>query len=201
MAQALLPLRSLVSPSQVFSDVAEHTPRPIQVFFTSAIWLALLPPLFSYVGTGNYGWRLGTVEAVMLTDTTRLYVSIAYFAVLLMGFFSAAIISRWMAVTYDATDELGAHFSLLTIVAAPLSIASAVQLYPDVFLGVLVLVPAIIWSLYLLYRGLPVVLRTTPEQGMLMASAIVGYLLVAAVSLLGLTVFLWVLGVGPALGV
>ena len=162
MAQALLPLRSLYSPSQVFVDVAENTPTPVQVFFTSAIWLALLPPLFSYFGTGNYGWRLGTVEAVMLTDATRLYVAFAYFAVLLIGFFSAAVISRWMAVTYDATDELGAHFCLLTIVAAPLSIASAVQLYPDVFLGVLVLVPAIIWSRHLLYRGVPVVLRPTP---------------------------------------
>ena len=201
MAVALLPLRSLIKPRQVFEDLASNVPSPVQVFLTSVLWLALLPPLFSYVGTGEFGWRLGTVLPVMLDDATRLYVAGAYFVVLLAGFFSAAMISRWVAVTYDATRDLGAHFSLLTIVAAPLSIASAVQLYPDVFLGVLVLVPAIIWSLFLLYRGLPVVLRTTPEQGMLMASVVVGYLLVAAVSLLGLTVFLWVLGVGPALGV
>lgn len=35
----------------------------------------------------------------------------------------------------------------------------------------------------LLYRGLPVALRSTPERGMLMASSIIGYLLVAMVSL------------------
>jgi hypothetical protein len=36
---------------------------------------------------------------------------------------------------------------------------------------------------------------------MLMASSLIGYLLVAAVSLLGITVALWSAGLGPRLGV
>jgi hypothetical protein len=55
--------------------------------------------------------------------------------------------------------------------------------------------------MYLLYKGLPIVLKITPERGMLMASALIGYLLVAAVSLLGLTVALWGRGIGPSIGV
>ena len=66
---------------------------------------------------------------------------------------------------------------------------------------VLVLIPTLIWSMYLLYKGLPIVLKITPERGMLMASALIGYLLVAAVSLLGLTVALWGRGIGPSIGV
>jgi hypothetical protein len=58
-------------------------------------------------------------------------------------------------------------------------------------------VPALIWSLYLLYWGLPIALKVSPERGMLMASSLVAYLLVAAVSLLGLTVVLWTHGIGP----
>jgi hypothetical protein len=54
--------------------------------------------------------------------------------------------------------------------------------------------------MYLLYRGLPIVLRIDPQRGMLMASALVAYLLVAAVSLLGLTVMLWIHGIGPRVG-
>jgi ABC-type Fe3+ transport system permease subunit len=65
----------------------------------------------------------------------------------------------------------------------------------------LVFIPTVMWSMYLLYRGLPVVLRISPERGMLMASALIGYLLVAAVSLLGLTVALWGSGIGPSIGV
>jgi hypothetical protein len=70
-----------------------------------------------------------------------------------------------------------------------------------VFINVLVLIPTLIWSMYLLYKGLPVVLKISPERGMLMASALIGYLLVALVSLLGLTVALWGRGIGPSLGV
>ena len=72
---------------------------------------------------------------------------------------------------------------------------------PHVFINMLVLIPALIWSLYLLYRGLPEALGIPPERGMLMASALVVYLMVAFVSLLGITVALWSGGIGPAIGV
>ena len=83
----------------------------------------------------------------------------------------------------------------------PVILASVAHLVPHAFVNMAVLIPALIWSLYLLYRCLPEVLGTSREQGMLMASALVGYLLVAFVSLLGITVVLWSRGMGPALGV
>ena len=75
------------------------------------------------------------------------------------------------------------------------------HLYTHVFLNLLVLIPALMWSMYLLYKGLPIALGTTPEQGMLMASSLTGFLLVAAVILLGVTVALWAAGFGPTVGV
>lgn len=201
MPDVFFPLRSMIAPEQVFEELAEASPGAVRVFVTNALWLILLPPCFLYVGTGYFGWQLGTIEPLRLPAETRLIVCAAYFVALGIGFVTAALVSRWAAVTYAARRELGAHFSLMCVIAAPPSLSSVVQLYPSVFLGVLVMVPALIWSMYLLYRGLPVVLHTTTEQGMLMASVVVGYLLVAAVTLLGLTVFLWVLGIGPALGV
>ena len=191
----------LVRPRHAFAELAESEPTPASVFFRFALWLSVLPPLFNYIGTSRFGWRLGVTDPLFLPPETLVQISIAYFASLLFGFFSAALVSRWMAATYGARDALGVHFAMMVVVGAPLAAASAVQLYPSIFLGVLVLVPAVLWSMYLLYRGLPRVLHTTPEQGMLMASSLIGYLLVAVVSLLGVTVLFWVLGVGPALGV
>ena len=72
-------------------------------------------------------------------------------------------------------------------------------MFPHVFFNVLVMIPAVIWSMALLYRGLPVVLHIPPERGMLMSSALVGWLLVAAVSLLGISAGLWTAGLGPAI--
>ena len=197
----LLMLRLLLQPNKVFNELAESKPSPLAVFFKVALWFGVLPPLFAYIGASKFGWRLGTVEPLSLQKEILLSVSIAYFVALLLGFISTALVSRWMATTYGARHSLGIHFAMITVVGAPLAVGSIVHLYPDVFINVLVLIPAMLWSMYLLYRGLPVVLHTTPERGMLMSSSLIGYLLVAFVSLLGITVFLWINGIGPLMGV
>lgn len=189
----------LFSPARVFEAVAAESPPASRVFFRFALWIGLLPPVFAYVGTTLFGWRLG-VEPVFLPQPTVLAISLAYFAALLFGFLSGAAVARWMAVTYDASQSFGRCLALMAIVGAPLAVGSVVHLYPHVFFNVLVLVPVLIWCMYLLYRGLPVVLATGPNRGMLMASALIAYLFVAFVSLLGITVALWGSGLGPQIG-
>jgi hypothetical protein len=192
-------VKVLFRPKAAFEALAAQEPPATRVFFGFALWIGLLPPLFAYIGTMNFGWRLG-VEPVFLPQRTVFAISVAYFVALLLGFLSSAVIARWMAVTYDASQSLGRCFALMAVVGAPLAIGSVIHLYPHAFINLLVLVPTLIWSMYLLYRGLPVVLHTGPNRGMLMASALIAYLLVAAVSLLGVTVALWGSGLGPLIG-
>lgn len=194
-------LRLLLHPNAVFAELSETRPEPHVVFFKYVVWLAVIPPIFAYIGASSFGWRIGAASPMYVDSGQLLLISIAYFFLLLFGFVSTSIVAQWMANTYGARHSLGIHFALVTIIAAPLAVGSIIHLYPDVFINILVLIPTLIWSMYLLYRGLPVVLRISPQRGMLMASALIGYLLVAVVSLLGLTVALWAQGLGPSLGV
>jgi len=196
----LLIVRLIAEPSAVFNALSEVRPSAAEVFFKLSLWLGLLPPIFAYFGANEFGWRLGAAEPLYVPGDTLVGISFAYFLTLLFGFVSTAIVSRWMAATYGARLSLGIHMALITVVAAPLAVGSVIHLYPHVFLNVIVLVPTLIWCMYLLYRGLPIVLRIDPRRGMLMASALIAYLLVAAVSLLGITVVLWLHGVGPRVG-
>ena len=198
---SFLLFKSLYQPSLAFEELAKTELSPFKVLIRYSICLLILPPIFSLIGAANFGWRLGAAEPLRLPIETLLLVSVAYFCVLLFGLISTAVISRWMALTYGANTSLGRHMALITIVGEPLAVASIAQLYPDVFVNILVLIPTVIWSMYLLYKGIPIALDTPPERGMLMASSLVGWLLVAAVSLLGLSVGFWTLGVGPLLGV
>ena len=193
--------RLLFHPNAVFKTLADVQPSAISVFLKVALWLGLLPPLFAYFGAVEFGWRLGAIEPLYLSSDVLLGISVAYFFALLVGFVSTAIVSQWMASTYEARRDLGVHFALISVVGSPIAIASIIHLYPNVFINILVFVLAILWSMFLLYRGLPITLHTTPEHGMLMASSLVGYFLVALVSLLGITVVLWSYGIGPSLGV
>ena len=192
--------RLLFTPQAVFEELSETRPEPHSVFLRYVIWLAVIPPVFAYIGASEFGWRLGAAEPLYLESGDLMLISIAYFFALLFGFVSTAIVAQWMALTYGARHSLGIHFALVTIIGAPLVVGSVIHLYPNVFINIVVFIPTIIWSMFLLYRGLPIVLKISPERGMLMASALIGYLLVAAVSLLGLTVALWGRGVGPSIG-
>jgi hypothetical protein len=186
----------LLRPTATIADIAANPPSGRAAFFGGALWLGLLPPLFAYVGTSLFGWRLG-VAPLRLSAAAAAGIGLAYFALLLTGFASTALVARWMAASYGADRSLSRCVSLVTLVGAPLTVGSVAHLYPNAVLNVIVLVPTLIWSMYLLYRGLPAVMKTDQARGFLMASALIAYLLVAWVSLLGVTAVLWSLGLGP----
>ena len=189
--------RSLVRPRVVLKELSQSDPSPTAIFFGFSFWLLLLPPLCAYFGATNFGWNPGGVEPILLENNQLIGISGTYFIALLFGFVSTVVISQWMAATYGARESLGVHFALISIVAAPLAIGSMAHLYPHLVFNFLILVPMLIWSLTLLYWGLPIALNTSRERGMLMATSLAAYLLVAAVSLLSLTVVLWTYGLGP----
>jgi len=194
-------LKVLFRPRVVFEDLAKSEPSPYRVFFKYLIWFALLPPLFAYVGGSRYGWDLGAEHPLMLSEAELRVVSVFYYFVLLGGFVLTAFASQWMSATYGARDSLGVHMAMVAILAAPIAFGSVIHLYPHVFTNLLVLIPVLCWAMYLLYVGLPISLGISPERGMLMASSLVGWLLVGFVTLLGVTVALWVNGFGPSIGI
>jgi hypothetical protein len=191
----------LFQPSKVFKEIARTGSPAVSNIFRYSILLVLLPPFFAWFGASNFGWRLGAVEPLYFDSTLRISISLFYSLALCFGFVGTVLISRWMAITYGARTSLSLHFAFITVVTSPLVLASIAHLYPNVLFNVLVFIPAMIWCMNLLYRGLPIVLGISPERGMLMASALVGWMLVAAVSLLGISVGLWTMGIGPGIAI
>jgi hypothetical protein len=187
--------RILFSPNAVFQAVANESPPAGRVFFRIALWLGLLPPLFAYFGTLKFGGRLG-FEPVYLPRSTVPAICAVYFGALLVGFLSSAIIARWMAATYDASrprplprdGDVGAPLAVGSVIHCTRTL-SDVPCSCRFSSGTL---PPV--------SRPPIVLATGPNRGMLMASALIAYLLVALVSLLGLTVALWGRGIGPSIG-
>lgn len=193
--------RGLFQPDAVFDELSrEETPLAARLCKV-AFLPVLLPPLFAWFGAGLFGWHLGGAEPLYLDATARFSISLLYALALALGLGGTALIGVWISRTYGARADLARHFAFYTVVALPLGAASVAHLFPHVFFNVLVLIPTLIWSITLLYRGLPRVMGIPPERGMLMSSVLVGWLLVGAVSLLGLSMILWTQGIGPSLGV
>lgn len=190
----------VVRPSQLFADIARDAPAARRVLFGYAAWLGLVPPVCAYLGVARFGWRLGVGEPVRIGADVAVFVALAYYAGLLAMFFLAALLARWMAPTYGATAHLGRHAALVAVVGTPLMLGGLLHLYPLLPLNILALVPALIWSAYLLYAGVPVALGVDARRGMLMASSMLGVFFAAALGFAALTMILWAHGVGPDLG-
>lgn len=189
----------VVAPGTVLRELAKSDTAMAAAVLRFLPLLLLLPPLSAAVGGMTFGWRLGPAEPLHLEAGQSMVIGLLYLLVLCFGFFTTVLLARWMGHTYGVEESLQSYFALFTVVCAPLALASLSHLFPHVFFNLLVLIPAVIWSMTLLYRGLPVVLHIPAERGMLMSSALVGWLLVAAVSLLGLSAGLWTAGLGPAI--
>ncbi len=194
-------VRLALHPSAACEQLSAAALETHDVLLRLVIPLSVVPPLLAFAGGATLGWSLGGGEPLQVSTGGLVLISLAYFAALITGFSSTALVASWMAETYSARRDFGAHLTFVALVGMPVILASVAHLAPHAFVNMALLIPALIWSLYLLYRCLPAILGTTPEQGILMASSLVAYLLVAFVSLLGITVVLWSGGIGPALGV
>ncbi len=195
-----VPVEVLLQGGQLFTRLGRESASTTMVVLKDVVLLAVLPALFLYIGSANSGWEIGAEDPIRMSANSLAVISVCYFLALLLGMIGLAILLRWMAPTYDASMDLSRHLTLVATVATPMVVGSIAHLYPHVFVNMLAIIPALIWSMFLLYRGVPILLHTTPQQGMLMASSLIGIVLVAAVTLLGVTVVLWTHGFGPALG-
>ena len=196
----VVPLDVIVQGSALFTHLRTESASTIVIVLKDLLPLALIPPILLFIGSRFSGWQIGAQEAIYLDIETLVLVSASYFACLAIGFIGFLILMRWMAPTYDASRDINRHLTLVATVGTPMVIGSIAHLYPHVFINMVAIIPALMWSMYLLYRGVPKLLDTTPQQGMLMASVLVGVVLVAAVTLLCVSVVLWTLGYGPTLG-
>src|SRR5688500_6169027 len=133
----------LLTPETAIASIAADPPSGARAFFGAALWLGLFPPVFAYIGTTAFGWRLG-VDPLFLPASRILAIAAAYFVLLLVGFLSTAVVAHWMGRTYGAATSWSRSFALVTLVGAPLTVGSVAHLYPNAFLNVLVLVPTLI---------------------------------------------------------
>ena len=70
-------------------------------------------------------------------------------------------------------------------------------MYPMPWLNMLFGIVALLYTVYLLFTGVPVVMKITKEQGFLFSSAVLTVGMVTLVGMLAVTVILWGSGLGP----
>ncbi|GAB5452065.1 MAG: Yip1 family protein [Halioglobus sp.] len=161
--------------------------------------MAILPAVAWYYGTSQVGWIVGEhgTPIKLTEDSARIICFLFYLTMIacvgVIGYFI-----HWMAETYGAQSTLFKGVVIAGYTATPLFLAGLVGFYPILWLDMLVGVTAISWSVYLMYLGIPIVMKIPTERGFLFSSAVLAIALVILICLMVGSVILWDFGAAPA---
>lgn len=159
--------------------------------------MAAIAPISGYFGTTLFGWEIGAREAVKLSHESALVIAIAYYFVMLVGVFSMGLMIQWMAKTYGSEQNLSRCVRLAAFTATPLFLVGIVELFPILWLNFVIGLPALAYSVKLLYTGVPIMMEIDDERGFLFSSSILAVGMVALIVMLVATAILWFNGFAP----
>ncbi|MAM89376.1 Yip1 family protein [Allohahella sp. A8] len=184
-------------PDKEWALIRAKTETPGRLYFQHTLLLALIPAVAAYIGVTQTGWTIGSASAVRLTTASGLSLCVLFYFAMLSGVYILGRFIDFMAVTYGVDQEAHRGVELAAYAATPMFLAGAVAVYPNVWIVMTVGLLAVAYSVYLLYEGLPILMKIPPERGFMFASSILTVGLVMLVALIAASVVIWGLGVGP----
>ena len=134
-----------------------------------------------------------------MTESASLGATVAFVAGLL-SFLSPCVlplVPSYLGFITGFTLEEMTGRRRLAMVHSLLFVIGLMTLYPILWLNMILGLPALAYSIYLLYTGLPVVMEVNKDQGFLFASAVLAVGLVVLVAVMAATVILWGYGIAP----
>lgn len=159
--------------------------------------LALIPAVSGFIGTTRIGWRIGAGGPVMLTTESAARISILYYLAMIAAAVSVGWMIRWMSQTYGSRPSFAQCLVLASYTATPLFLIGIMQLYPVLWLNMIIGLFALALTIRIFFAGVPVMMDIPEERAFLFASAVMAFGLVTLVAMLAVTVLLWGAGFAP----
>ena len=184
-------------PAHAWEDIREQQKSRGKTSVGHVFVLALIPAISGYIGTTQVGWRIGVGDPIRITGDSAFAIAVIYYLALLVGVFTIGWVIHLLGKAYEVVKPLPLCIALAAYTATPLFLIGIMQVYPVLWLNMLLGLPALAYTVYLLYSGLPIMMEIPTERGFLYSSAVLAVGLVALVSLLAMTALLWGMGLQP----
>ena len=186
-----------INPKKEWQAIHDSACSVTKCYLSYVLILAAIPPIAGYFGTTMFGWQFGARDAVKLSHDSALVIAIAYYMVMLVGVFTMGAMIQWMGKTYGTEQPLSRTVTLAAYTATPLFLVGIFELVPILWVNFLVGLPALGYTVVLLYTGLPIMMGISEEKGFLFSSAVLAVGLVALVTMMVATAILWGYGFAP----
>ncbi len=187
----------IFQPRKQWRAIASQSDSQLARNLAYPIVLAIIPSVAWYYGTTQVGWSIGDGDTLKLTHESALGIAIALYGSVLAALGFIGYMVHWMSVTYGAQSSLVKGLALSGFTATPFFIAGVVGFYPHFTIDFLISFIAIAHGVYLLYTGIPIMMKVPEDRGFLFASAVLGVAMVMLMIMMGATVILWDMGLTP----
>lgn len=187
----------MMDPKKEWKTIKEERCSISKCYCSHVLLLAAVPAVAGYVGTTQVGWSFGGFAVHKLTTDSALQIAILTYLTMLLAVFSLGKAIHWMGQTYGSKQTLPQAIALAAYAATPLWLVGFFFLYPVLWINMLIGLPALAYTVYLLYTGVPVMMGVSTERGFLFSSAVLAVGLVMLVTVLAAMAILWNMGLGP----
>ncbi len=186
------------NPKSGWESIHRHDYSIVGVLLGHTLLFALLPAISGYYGTSQVGWQIGTGEVVRMTAGSAGKIAVLYYLAMVFAVLTVGWMIHWMGKTYGADQPLSQCVALATFTVTPLFLVGIAQANPILWLNLVLGLPALAYTSYLFFTGVPVMMEIPEERGFLFSSAVMAFGLVALVSMMVVTVLLWGAGLAPS---
>ncbi|KZY36070.1 MULTISPECIES: Yip1 family protein [unclassified Oleiphilus] len=185
-------------PDEEWESIRKEHSSPLKMAAYICL-LALIAPVCAYISTTQYGWQVGEGQLVYLSQSSAMTLSILTYVAMVAGIYFIGFMIDWMSRNYGSGhDEFAANgIALVAYSCTPLFLAGLAPLYPEPWVNAAIFLAAAGYAAYLMYDGLPHVLKISQDQAFFFVGAILTVSLVYLVTTLIGTVIIWSMGAGP----
>ncbi|MBN3033007.1 MAG: YIP1 family protein [Candidatus Saganbacteria bacterium] len=169
----------ILQPKETWRAVkAEHSTVP-ELFINYAAPLALIPAVATLIGLSLVGMMMPTGHVARAHFTEALAGGVLGYVFHLLGLLAGAWVVSFLSPYFESRSDLLSAVKLVLYSMTPVWLIGVVAIFPS--LGLLQIFG--LYSVYLLYTGLPVVMETSPDQALWYTVAIMIAALVISLAL------------------
>ncbi len=167
----------LLSPDTEWLKIAYEMPDVKKILLSYVLILALIPAISIFIGLGLLSGYIsisgGAIQAIIQLFTALLSTCITAFIVYML------------AQGFDSVKDFGRALQLVAYSLTPLWILSIMNILSTLwFLPILAMLAGGVYAVYLMYKGLPYIMKTPSEKAFpyIIVVIIVGVVIIVAVS-------------------
>ncbi|WP_152206150.1 Yip1 family protein [Marinobacter changyiensis] len=187
----------LTHPDREWEAIRNDSESVGKLYLGHILLLALIPAVAAFYGTTQVGWQIGDGQIIRLTSGSALQLCALFYASMLAGIYIIGRFIDFFAATYDVKSDKPRGVILAAYTVTPVLLMGVIAAYPNIWVNMLVGLVAVAYSVYLLYEGLPILMKIPEDRGFMFASSVLTVGLVMFVALMAISVVVWSMGVGP----